>query len=133
MTAKIRHHNPAGSPPNPAFTHAVSVEGPVRTVFVGGQNAAGPEGVIGDDLGTQTAVALDNLTTALTAAGAELRHVVSWSMLVVGDADLRPAVAAFGQAWANAGPPPTITVARVAGLADPEFLVEITATAVVPL
>ncbi len=133
MTAKIRHHNSAGLPTSPAFSHAVSVEGQVRTVYVGGQNAVGPEGVIGDDIGTQTAVALDNLTTALAAANAELRHVVTWSISVVGNDDLRPAVRAFEAAWGSGGAPPAITVARVSGLATPQMLVEISAIAAVPL
>ena len=39
MPTKIRHHHPAGLPRNPAFSQGVSVEGPARTIDVGGQNA----------------------------------------------------------------------------------------------
>jgi hypothetical protein len=40
MPTKIRHHNPAGLPRNPAFSQGVSVEGPARTIYVGGQPPA---------------------------------------------------------------------------------------------
>jgi enamine deaminase RidA (YjgF/YER057c/UK114 family) len=122
----ITHLNPAALPRNPAFSQGVAVDGPVRTVYVGGQNGAGP------DLASQAAGALANLGAVLAEAGAGLEHVVSWSILVVGDADLRPALGAFAAAWGERGPAPAITVARVAGLARPDALVEINATAAVP-
>ena len=37
-----------------------------------------------------------------------------------------------GSCWGGRDAPPAITVVRVAGLAHPDFLVEIDATAVVP-
>ena len=37
MTAVTRLR-PAGLPRNPAFSHGVSVEGPARTIYVGGLN-----------------------------------------------------------------------------------------------
>ena len=111
----------------------ISLHGPVRTIYVGGQNAVRNGAVVGDTLATQTAVALGNLALVLREAGATLADVVTWSIMVVGDADLRPALASFQQAWGESGPPPAITVARVLGLANPQFLVEVSATAVVPL
>jgi enamine deaminase RidA (YjgF/YER057c/UK114 family) len=123
----ITHLNPAALPTNPAFSQGVAVEGPARTVHVGGQNGAG------ESLAEQTAGALANLTAVLAEAGAGLEHVISWSILVVGEADLRPALGAFQLAWGDRGPAPAITVARVLGLADPRFQVEISAVAAVPL
>ena len=133
MAAPVTHLNPAALPQNPGFSQGVAVDGPVRTVYVGGQNAVRNGTVVGDTLATQTAVALGNLALVLREAGATLGDVVTWSILVVGDADLRPAFASFQQAWGESGPPPAITVARVLGLADPQFLVEISATAARPL
>ena len=45
----VEHINPEGLHANPAFTQAISVEGPIRTVFVGGQNAVDQSGnVVGE-------------------------------------------------------------------------------------
>jgi enamine deaminase RidA (YjgF/YER057c/UK114 family) len=120
-------------PGNPAFSQAVSVQGPTRTIYVGGQNAVEADGTVASqDLAAQTTRALQNLELVLADAGARLEDVVSWSILVVAGQPLGEAVAAFQQAWCARGEPPAITVAFVAGLASPRFLVEVNAVAVVP-
>lgn len=124
------HHNSPDRPANPAFSEAVSVSGSARTIYVGGQNAVGEHGVVGDDLATQAEAALRNLESVLGAAGAKLDDVVSWSMLVVAGQPLGAAFGAFQQVWGDRGNPPAITVAFVQGLANPAFLCEITAVAV---
>jgi enamine deaminase RidA (YjgF/YER057c/UK114 family) len=43
-----------------------------------------------------------------------------------------PAFEVFRRVWGNRPNPPTITVLFVAGLANPEFLTEIDAIAVIP-
>jgi enamine deaminase RidA (YjgF/YER057c/UK114 family) len=130
-TAVRTHLNPASLPRNPAFSQGVAVEGPSRTIYVGGQNGVAPDGSpAGDDVASQTTAALANLAAVLAEGGATLSDVVSWSVLVVADADLGAAFVAFQRAWGG-GEPPAITVARVSGLANPRFLVEISAVAVV--
>jgi enamine deaminase RidA (YjgF/YER057c/UK114 family) len=127
----VTHLNPEGLRANPGFSHAVVVESPSRTIFVGGQNATTPEGTIdGADLATQTRRALRNLELVLVAAGATLANVVSWSIAVVDGYPLGPAFGAFQEIWPAGDPPPAISVAIVAALANPAFLVEITAVAV---
>jgi enamine deaminase RidA (YjgF/YER057c/UK114 family) len=125
--------NPASLPRNPAFSQGVAVDGPGRTIYVGGQNgvaAPGPGREEAPDVASQTTAALANLAAVLAEGGATLSDVVSWSVLVVADADLGAAFGAFQRAWGG-GEPPAITVARVSGLANPRFLVEISAVAVV--
>jgi enamine deaminase RidA (YjgF/YER057c/UK114 family) len=130
MTITRTHHDAPGRPANAAFSEAVSVSGNARTIYVGGQNAIGPDGVMGDDLATQTAVALHNLEAVLGAAGASLSDIVSWSALVVAGQPLGAAFGAFQEVWGDRGRPPAITVAVVHGLANPAFLCEISAVAV---
>jgi len=127
----VTHLNPEGLPSNPGFSQAVVVEGPSRMIFVGGQNAVTADGTIeGSDLATQTRRALRNLELVLVAAGATLADVVSWSISVVEGHPLGPALGAFQEIWPVGAPPPAISVVIVAGLANPAFLVEITAVAV---
>ena len=131
MPLQVTHLNPAGLPQNPAFSQAVMVEGNARTIYVGGQNAVTPDGrVLGrGDLAAQTERTLENLTTVLAAAGAQLRDVVKWTIFAVQGQDPRPAVGVFQRVWGTA-PPPAISVIAVAGLAHPDFLVEVEAIAV---
>ncbi|MCU1374618.1 MAG: Endoribonuclease [Actinomycetia bacterium] len=129
MAFRVEHLNPAALPSNPGFSQAVVVSGPARTIYVGGQNAVDLNGVVGHDLATQTTKALRNLEVVLAEAGAELTDVVSWSILVVDGQPLTDAFGAFQAVWGTRGPPPAITVAVVAGLANPGFLVEISAVA----
>src|SRR5262245_52839427 len=122
----VTHVNPDGMVNNPAFSQAVSVSGSARTVYVGGQNAVEPDGsVASQDVGEQAVAALRNLSTVLDAAGARLEDVVSWSILLRDGVSLPAAFAAFTSAWPAPAPPPAVTVAFVSGLANPQFLVEI--------
>jgi enamine deaminase RidA (YjgF/YER057c/UK114 family) len=118
---------------NPAFSQAVVVEGAARTIYVGGQNAVAPDGqIVGiGDLAAQTEQTFTNLETVLTAAGATLHDIVKWTIFVVEGHDILPGFAVFQRRWGTTVKPvPAISMARVAGLAHPDFLVEIEAIAV---
>lgn len=131
MKPTVTHLNSEGMHRNPAFTQAVVVEGDVRTIYIGGQNAVSPEGkIVGDDLATQTEQVFDNLETILAAAGATLWDVVKWTIFVMQGEDLRPGLGVFQRRWGAHPNPPAISGLFVAGLANPAFLVEIEAIAV---
>lgn len=129
---KVGHLNPEGLAKNPAFTQVVTVEGPARTIYVGGQNAVDAGGnIVGADVATQTRQAMRNLETALAAAGASVADIVKWTIYVVAGQPLGEAFAASQEAWGGRPNPPAISVVVVAGLANPQFHVEIEAVAVV--
>ncbi len=126
-----RHINPAGLHRSPAFSQAVVVEQPVKTIYIGGQNGVDADGkVVGPTVREQTGQALRNLATILASEGASLANIVHWSIAVVDGHPLEEGVAAFQRAWNPADPPPAITVHVVAGL-GPGYLVEIDAVAVI--
>jgi enamine deaminase RidA (YjgF/YER057c/UK114 family) len=131
----VEHINPPGLLQSPAFSQVVTVTGPVRTVYVGGQNAVTAEGeMVGvGDVAAQTEQVMANVQTALAAGGADLGHVVRWTVYLVQGQDLGAGFAAFQRAWGDRSDPPLVTVAVVAGLAHPQALVEVEAMAVVPL
>src|SRR5688500_17773253 len=120
MHAHVTHLSPPGLHRNPAYSQAVAVEGPVRTIYVGGQNAVTEDGrVVGvGDLAAQTEQVLKNLETLLAASGAALHDTVKWTIFVVQGQDLRPGFEVFQRVWGNA-PPPAVIAAFVAGLAHP--------------
>jgi enamine deaminase RidA (YjgF/YER057c/UK114 family) len=130
----VEHLNPEGLHRSPAFTQAVAVTGPAKTVYVGGQNGVDASGVVvGDDLRSQSVRAFANLEAALAAAGAGLEHVVKWTILAVEGQPIHEGFEAFQQVWGQRPNPPAITVAIVSDLGPPGALVEIEAIAVVPL
>lgn len=126
--------NPEGLHKNPAFNNVVVVSGSAKTVYIGGQDAVDENGnIVGKgDIAAQTKQALHNLRVALAAAGARPEHVIKWNLYVVQGQDLQAGFAAFQEAWGAPQNPPLITFAFVAGLAHPDFLIEIDAIAVVP-
>ncbi len=127
-----QHISPDGLHHNPAFSQVVSVSPTARTIYIGGQNAVDASGAIvgKGDLRAQTEQIFKNLEIALRAAGAELHDIIKWTIYTIQGQDVRPAVEVFQQVWGREAPPPLITGVFVAGLAHPDFLVEIEAIAV---
>ena len=134
MEASIEHLNPEGLHKNPAYSQAVAVTGPVKTVYVGGQNAVDSEGtLIGkDDLKAQSVRALRNVEAAVAEAGGRLDNVVKWTVFIVQGQPIPAGFEAFMEVWPVGAKPPVVTVAIVDGLGNPDFLVEIEAIAVIP-
>ena len=133
-SGSVQHINPDGMSKNPAFTNVIVVSGSVKTVYIGGQDAVDATGAIvgKGDIAKQTEQVLKNLQTALSAVGAGLENVVKWNVYIVQGQSLRAGFAAFQAAWGNRPNPPAISGMFVAGLANPDFLVEMDAIAVIP-
>ena len=131
---QVQYLNPDTLSKNPAFTNVVVVSGPAKTIYIGGQDAVDASGnIIGKgDLKAQTEQILKNIQAALAAGGAQPEHVVKWNIYVVQGQSVQEGFAAFQSVWGNRPNPPAISVLFVAGLAHPDFLVEMDAIAVVP-
>jgi enamine deaminase RidA (YjgF/YER057c/UK114 family) len=114
------------------FSQAVVASG-TRTLYVAGQTAwdANRQLVGGSDLAAQARQAFRNVQTAVEESGGAMSDVVSLRIYIV---DYRPEKAeAVGKAlrasFSGPGKPATTWIG-VACLADPGFLIEIEATAV---
>jgi len=135
MKGSVEYVNPDSLIKSPAFSQAVVVAGPVRTVYVGAQNAVdGNREIVGKgDIVAQTEQVLKNIGACLEAAGAGPEHLVSWNIYVL-DGQEVGAAAAAGMRWLGARPhPPLNNVVFVSGFGRPDFLVSIDAIAVVPV
>ncbi|HEY7972590.1 MAG TPA: RidA family protein, partial [Xanthobacteraceae bacterium] len=77
---------------------------------------------------------LENIVDVLATAGAKPEHVVRLTWYVVNMAEYRASLAAVGAAYRDVMGRnyPTMTLVEVKSLAEPEAVVEIEATAVVP-
>ncbi len=128
---EIQFLQPDGLVRSPAFSHAAVVPAGAKTIYVGGQNGVDESGQVVDpaDVAAQAVRAVDNVEVALRAAGADLSDVVAWTVLIAADADVTAAYGAIAPRLARAGAPPLVTAARVAGLAVPGALLEISAIA----
>jgi enamine deaminase RidA (YjgF/YER057c/UK114 family) len=133
-TDSVRYINPDSLNKNPAFTNVVVVEGNVKTVHIGGQDALNASGeIVGKgDIVAQTEQILANVRAALAAGGARPEHIIKWNIYVVEGQSLEAGFGAFQRAWPETPNPPAITGVFVSGLAHPDFLVEMDAVAVVP-
>jgi len=131
---KVQYINPDALHRNPAFTNVVVASGPVKTVYIGGQDAVDVSGTIvgKGDFKAQTEQVLQNIQAALSAGGARLEHVVRWNLYVLQGQSLQEGFEVFQRVWGNRPNPPAISFIFVAGLAHPDFLVEMDAIAVVP-
>ncbi len=131
---EVQYINPDGLSKNPAFTNVITVTGKVKTVYIGGQDAVDASGaIIGKgNIKLQTEQVFKNLQTALQAGGAELEHIIKWNIYILQGQPIQPAFEVFQSVWGRRPNPPAITGVFVAALANPDFLVEMEAIAVVP-
>ncbi len=126
--------NPETLHQNPAFTNVVVATSPCKTIYIGGQNAVDSSGaIVGDDAATQAEQVMRNMEAALDAVGARREHIVKWNVYLVQGVPLQDGFAAFQRFWGNRPNPPTISMLYVVGLANPAYLMEIDAIAVMPL
>ena len=132
---KKTYQNPAGVFRHPGFTRIVTVEGPMRLIFIAGQTPSDENYrcVAPGDLKAQYLAVMQNLELQLEAAGAGWGDVVYRRSFVLDmDEYLRirkdPSLPKY---W-NAENMPGSTTVQVTRLSDPQFLVEIDLLAAVP-
>jgi enamine deaminase RidA (YjgF/YER057c/UK114 family) len=132
---QVQYINPNKLHINPAFTHMVTVSGPVKTVYIGAQCAVDENGAIvgKGDIAAQTDQILKNIESCLEAAGAGPEHLIHWSIYVANGQDMRPAFEVGMRWWGGRPNPPMNNVMYVAGFWPTDFLIMIEAIAVVPL
>jgi enamine deaminase RidA (YjgF/YER057c/UK114 family) len=128
----IQRLNPDTLHKNPAFTQVATVSSGSKLVFVGGQNAVNADGkVVGKDIASQSAQAYKNVIAALEAAGASMKDVFKMTIYLVDGQSFQEGYAAIQKLQTEPAPPPTVTGIRVAGLAHPDYLIEIEAVAAI--
>lgn len=134
MSNKIIHINPDGLFTNPAFSQVIVTQGSGSTIYIGGQNSVNVNReIVGKgDLKTQTEQVMHNILTALSACGATFENVVKLSIHIVQEQNPYPAFQVSQSLLSNISAPPTISVLKVAALANPDFLIEIDAIAFIP-
>lgn len=130
--ATIKRINPDGiAKPFASYSHVVTAEGARKLVFCAGQVAADDQGSVlpPDDFDAQAKMVMQNLTKALAAGGASLADVVKVTLYICNPHDV-PKTRGILQTYFGEHPPGS-TLCILRGLANPNFLLEIEAIAVV--
>jgi enamine deaminase RidA (YjgF/YER057c/UK114 family) len=131
---EIKYINPASMVKPRGYSHAVSVAGNCRTIYIGGQNALDENGILvgKNNLKQQTEHVLSNIEKIVKDAGSKLEHIVKFTIHLLHGQNPQDGFRAFQERWKDTTNFPTVTVVFVAGLGNPDWLVEIDAIAVVP-
>lgn len=124
----VEYINPRGLYRAPTYSHVVKAG---NTVYVAGQVARDENGnLVGPgDITAQAVRVFENLRIALAAGGADFRNVVKITIFLT-DPRFREALGKVRTQYIK-DPVPASTLVVVAGLAEPDFLLEIEAIAVV--
>jgi len=122
----IERLSPVELRPSPLYSHVVRTG---NLVFIAGQVAQDAAGqmVGAGDFQTQAAQVFENLSHALACVGASLRHLVKITIYIT-DPRFRDSLREINQRYLPTDQP-TSTLLVVAGLARPEYLIEIDAVA----
>ena len=130
--ATLTRKSPQGAhKPFAQYSHVVTAQGANKLVFCAGQVAADPTGKVlpPDDFAAQTKMVMENLRLALADGGAAFKDVVKVTIFICNPHDVPKARAILQEYFGDNPPASTLCVLR--GLANPNFLLEIEATAAV--
>ena len=128
----MRHLNPKGWPRPKGYSNGIAAEG--RFVFVAGMIGWDEEERFADGFVAQFEQVLENTVAVLAEAGAGPQHIVRMTWFVKDLGAYRGNLAGVGEAYRRiiGRHFPTMTVIGVNDLVEPEALLEIETTAVVP-
>ena len=126
----LKTFSPAGmAPPASRYSHGAEVSSGARWLYISGQVGTAPDGSLRQGLKAQMEQVFANIGTVLEAAGMTKKNVVKLTVFVTQPGP--EAVALYRtlrDQWFS-GHAPAATYLVVAGLAHPDFLVEIEAIA----
>jgi enamine deaminase RidA (YjgF/YER057c/UK114 family) len=130
---EIRAVNPGSMMPPRGYSQLVSVSGPHKSIYIGGQNAVDKDGkLVGKgDLAAQTEQALSNIEKALAAVNGTFQNVVKLTIYLAQGCSPAVGFQVFQKKFGVLANPPVITVVFVSGFVSPDFLLEIDAIAAI--
>jgi enamine deaminase RidA (YjgF/YER057c/UK114 family) len=130
--ADVRFLNPAGMATPATYTHVVEVNGPHRTVYIAGQTGVDANGKLADSFRAQAVQVMENIKTALGAVGGSFDHVVKLNSYLTDIAANAQAFREVRDLYVNKAARPAATLVQITRLAQPGYLVEVEAIAVLP-
>jgi 2-iminobutanoate/2-iminopropanoate deaminase len=134
QTPPARHSNPQGMAVPAAYSQVVEVNGPHRIVFLAGQTGHDANGKLaaGGIRGQATQI-MENIKTALASVGGGFEHLAIGGAVAVDvehvTVELDDMRASY---FSNKSALPASTLLQVSRLANPDYLLEVEALAILP-
>lgn len=127
-----RFINPEGVHKPVGYSHVAEVVSG-RLIYLAGQVSVDPSGkIVGEgDVAAQTRQVFENIKANLAAVGAGFSAVIKLTYFLLDPAGVAT-IRQIRDEFVNTSAPPASTLLIVAGLARPEFLIEIEAVAALP-
>jgi 2-iminobutanoate/2-iminopropanoate deaminase len=131
--SNVRHSNPAGMTQPTAYSQIVEVAGPHRLIFVAGQTGVDAGGKAAQGFRAQCMQAMENIKTALASVGGSMDNVVRLTTYLT---DIEQNAEVYREVrasmFSNKSTLPASTLLQVTRLANPSFLIEVDAVAILP-
>jgi 2-iminobutanoate/2-iminopropanoate deaminase len=131
--SNLRFSNPPGMSKPPTYSHVVEVNGPHRTIYLAGQTGVDANGNVAEDFRAQAVQVMENIKTALASVGGGFEHIVKLTSYLT---NLEANGAEFrevrGSYFPNKDALPASTLLQISRLANPAYLVEVEAVAILP-
>jgi enamine deaminase RidA (YjgF/YER057c/UK114 family) len=129
----IEFINPETLFKSPAFSQLAVVSGNHKTIYIGGQNSVDRDGkIVGKgNLEQQAQQVLANLEAALKSVNAGFEHVVKWNIYFAKGQSAQAGFKVFQPVLSKLKSPPLVTGVFVESLANPDYLLEVEAIAVI--
>jgi enamine deaminase RidA (YjgF/YER057c/UK114 family) len=122
----VKHHNPSTvAPPFSSYSHGVEAAAGARWLHISGQIGVRPDGSLAPGAEAQMEQAWRNVFAILDAAGMSRRDLVKTTIFLTAQGDVGLARQVRERMLEGAAPASTLIF--VAGLARPEWVVEIEA------
>ena len=129
----VRYTNPQGMSAPPTYSQVVEVSGPHRVVYLAGQTGQDASGKIAQGIHDQAVQVMENIKTALASVGGGFEHVVKLNSYMLDIDGHGPAYREVRASYfSNKAALPASTLLQVSRLANPAFLLEVEAVAILP-
>jgi enamine deaminase RidA (YjgF/YER057c/UK114 family) len=132
-STNVRHSNPPGMSQPAGYSQLVEINGAHRLIFVAGQTGTDAGGKPARGFRAQMMQAYANIRTALASVGGSMNDVVRLTTYITDieqNADIYREVRAA--TFTDKSRLPASTLVQVVRLADPAYLVEVDAIAILP-
>ena len=128
----LRFQNPSGLSAPRGYSHVAEMTGPGRTVYIAGQTAINAGGKVAETFREQAKQVFENLKIALAAAGGSFDQVVKLNTYLTDIPTQLPVLREVRDTYLNRTTPPASTTVQIVALADPHYLIEVEAVAILP-
>lgn len=117
------HNPPTVAGPFATYSHGIEIDEASRVLYGAGQTGVGSDGAVGDGIAAQSELVWQNIKAVLASADMDISNIVQLNLLLIDRKDFPEAMRIRDAMLGDHRPASTLMY--VAGLARPEWLIEI--------